>query len=663
MNDTVRVRIHGCNDKVGTTKSEWAKKNKGLSDFLVPEHNQLYIKLLQYEGKYFHAKGIGIEEVEQYSNEDTEDWIHKMTNRKIAKHGFQSGMMLFVDETKVKRYYQKVTGNYRVPSSFGGVVFQVNKNAGYIDFEFSIPKYLYGHSLCEFVPQPKSRTAMKEFQRIYDLDFQLSLAYDRFMKFLDKFFLDLCHMFELDTLLNNKYIEVRRLDFCKNQYFKDKEISLDYLSHLNSINIRRYKNNAKITKEYGTGLSYSKADGSYFKIYHKGTEYIKADGGDLKKHEHINADYIASQELDKKIAAVYTENKNFIKYLFNKRTKGEDVVIDPDLRKRLKETVNEVYKMQPFKTDFLKSEMDKILRYESSFRTSYFTQVYKRGIFRRKDRMHRMSMIKYNETKKKYDSRYLEFGEKVVFKEKRNHDMMNGYLNRDCHFMLETNVMIKNYEQKSYMNYDATKDYYKIEPYRLNGTILQGKDIGTFSKQLFIELYKSFFTEVKYYQVKDVSNFDDLLTKVRKYNINAVENARKYNESNSHLVRNYNASLPVINGLKVGKVVKHATDLLKQSEILEKGFKKVSVMQITTILKLMDDDGLSLKQVFVKLGFTANQRSRWRKELKIFGVFDQTIMRAKKVDTRLDFRDYYQNAGHRNKINDWFVNKEFQRYG
>ncbi len=631
-----------------------------MSDFLVPEHNQLYIKMLEFEGKYFHLKAQGVEHVESNSELHTEEWLYNYTNKQKSKHGFESGMMVVVDETKVKKFFLKVNGNYRVPSSFGAVTFNINKNAGYVDFEFSIPKYLYGHSLAEFIPQPKSKTALRNFDKIHQVDHQFALLWDRLMAFIDRFFLDLCHRFELDTLLNKKYVEITRIDFVKNQYFENKQASLDYLRHLQAINVRRYSNNAKVASEYDTSLTYKKSDGSYFKVYHKGTEYISSKYGDLKKHEEINSMYLERQEMPKDIGNVYTEKKKFIQFLFNKKTKGEDVVIDAELRARIKETVNWIYEQLPFKTDFLKGEMDKVLRYESSLTNAYFTQLYKRKLFRRKDSMHRMAMIKYSETKKKYDARYEDFGERVVFKEKRNHDMVNRWLNRKCHFMLETNTMLKNYEERSYMNYDATTDYYNIEPYPISETILKGKDVATFSPELFKLLFKSFWSEYRYYQVEKVENFDDMLTKVKDYNEKAVKNADAYNERNSLMVRVHNAK--VNSGEILGKKVKKATQLLTQKEIMEKGFKKVSVMHMVTILRMLEK-GMSLKQVFVKLGFSANQRSRFRKDLKLFNITEQSVMRPKAIKTSMDFRDYYHLAGHRNKIEKFFVTKEMQRYG
>ncbi|WP_036385050.1 hypothetical protein [Muricauda sp. MAR_2010_75] len=662
MQDTVRIRIHGCNDKVSKEKRFVNKEVRKISDFLVPEHNQLYISMLEYEGKYFHLKADGNETIESISPDDKEDWVHKMTNKKWGKHGFESGMMVIVDENKVKKFYKRFHGSYRVPSSFGGVTFSINKNAGYIDFELSIPKYLFGHSLAQFVPQPKSTFAIRNFERLHDVWFHFDHLYDRFMKFLDRFFMDLCYKFKLDTELNKKYIEVLRVDFCFNQFFKTAEDANEYHAHQQDMNVRRYKNNANVAKEYGTSLTYSKADGCFFKIYNKGAEYVSSKFGDLKKHEEINYNYLDAQKLPQRLGAFYAEEKGILKYVLNKATKKEKINLDPGIKDKIDLPLKEIYDMLPFKTVFLKDAMDRVLRYESSIKNTYMSSLYKRYLFRRKDAMHRVAMVKYLETKKKYDSRYEAFQDDVTFKEKRNFDAMNNYMSRGCHFMLETNTMLKNYEQNAYPNYDAVSDFYKIEPWPLSQTILSGKDIATFSPELFRLMFKSFWKEVKYYQVENVSNFDDLVTRIKQYNRDAVKNANAYNEMNGSKVMVHNANFKDGRPVVPFRKVKKATQLLTQKEMVEKGFKKVSVMHMVTILRELEK-GKKLRQIFVKLGFSANQRSRFRKDLEIFGINDRSVMQPKKIDTNIDFRDYYAFAGHRNNVDKFYTKPQMSKYG
>jgi len=140
-------------------------------------------------------------------------------------------------------------------------------------------------------------------------------------------------------LPNKKYIEIRRLDICYNQYFPTKSDALAYLDQQKKLSLKRRKKQKHIkeTNNYTTTLAFTASNNSYFKIYHKGSEYSKSDG-DLKKHLELNKEFIDNLNLKEKYQKIYEKHQKEIWGLFQAKGKDEVFVIRDETKEKIKET-------------------------------------------------------------------------------------------------------------------------------------------------------------------------------------------------------------------------------------------------------------------------------------------------------------------------------------
>lgn len=662
MIDTLKLRIHGINDIKRDLGSEIKVTNGYGTLFAVPEHNDLYKALLKYKGKYFYASTVVSQEKYEKSERDTDDFLTMENSRLVHEHLQTRNVMRFVDEDKVKEVNMSINGSYRVPSSFNGVTFRINESAGFIDFEFSVPKYLYGHSLAEFIPQINSELYERNFFQAFSWGFQQKHLFERLNKFIDIFISDICNHFKLELLLNKRYIEIVRLDLCFNQFFDNKNDALRYLEHLRKINHKRHRENQKAPEQYDTSIAYMQSNGCYFKIYHKGTEYSFSQHGDMKKHISENEKFMdkilkrmlkkAYAKSDEKLVTALKKIRNGGKFKDSKEEakayRAEMIKIMQEMAKGTFSRDNydeatirfakKLYKIMPYKVDFFKKEMDKVLRYEVSLRSAWFTYYYKNKLFRRKDEIHNNAYYKYRLTKNAMHRRSAKSTPTGL--ELRNYKAMNNYLSRTVHLMVETGTLLKRFEKYANIDFNSAKQHYKISSFGLKHTILHDKDIGTFNNDILKGAVFHFKKLVDEYQVMEITPDDDLERRITAYNLQVEQNVKQYNEKNHYKIYNDNGKQRTRGRLLVTEPVQ----LLTQKEKVELDLKKVRPLVLVSISRKMKE-GKSLREIRKDLNVSASQWSRYKRDLHKFGIEDRTRVEPNPIVTYRDWSKVYTLLG------------------
>jgi hypothetical protein len=186
-----------------------------------------------------------------------------------------------------------------VPSSNYQLLYKYNVVEGYVEFEFSIPKYLYGTNILQFI-------------RYYGQDSETQYSYlMNFIKtFIDKMTYDVIDM---------RDVSIRRIDLCYNQMFACKYDALRYLDEQKGLQVKYARSTKNDYRNYETSLQYTTKRYS-FKIYHKGTEFAKHDKLKLADSnptgEHID---VLQESADRTLRYEVTIRKAQIDYLFRER--------------------------------------------------------------------------------------------------------------------------------------------------------------------------------------------------------------------------------------------------------------------------------------------------------------------------------------------------------
>jgi hypothetical protein len=170
-----------------------------------------------------------------------------------------------------------------LPSWHYDVAYSINFARDFIDFNVSIPKYLYRTNVFQFVPH------------YFDDDFSLvygnkisergKASYDRLLRWLNTF----CET-KLDGLVDWQCVQIARIDLCFNKLFDSKEAALDYMKDLKKIKKKHSRESKVFTDGNYFGLYYVHDDYT-FKIYHKGSEFKVHDRSELKK-QGVSSDKI-----------------------------------------------------------------------------------------------------------------------------------------------------------------------------------------------------------------------------------------------------------------------------------------------------------------------------------------------------------------------------------
>ncbi|MBK3518242.1 phage/plasmid replication domain-containing protein [Carboxylicivirga marina] len=387
---------------------------------------------------------------------------------------------------QVKQMHYSDTGNtfsiYRnktLTSSHYYLAYSIRVDRDFVEMNFSIPKYVYGTNIMQFVPH-KHEEHNYNNDDLDSLEFNVEKTYERLMAFIDSFINDWFKGIEIA----NEDIEIARLDICYNQYFKSEEDSLKYLDYQKRIKKKYLKRTTKNKVDWGTSIFIS--NGRYAaKIYHKGSEY-KSSKGERKHHLAMN--------------------KKLGKEHFEVESKYKDGIM---IREGLEDTAN------------------RILRYEITFKNSYISYLYKKNLFAKdcprwnqaqKDFKEVDKVVKkINERRLKGESIYqLETELRRLSPEKRVHHKIYGkILNRSNSFRLAISERDRQDNESLELCLKDDKGNFNLP-----------KD-ALFSKEVLDEMFKVFLNFKEEFRISSMDKFTDTTKRIIAYN----KDVEKYNKN------------------------------------------------------------------------------------------------------------------------------------
>ena len=440
-----------------------------------------------------------------------------------------------------------------------------------IDFNFSIPKYLYGSNIIQFVPHITDRKNIHSRSDLENFEYIQSITFQRLMAFLNDFLVKLKYQRvefgkTVTYQIDRKDVEIVRLDLCFNQYFDNENDAMDYLKYQKRVKKSYIRDTSKNKTDWGSSI-FLQTNTYVAKIYHKGKEYSSTTG-ERKHHEQIN--------------------KNARKEIFPVHT--------------------------------LQAEADKILRYEISFKNGYISRIYKKKVFRKKDAFHKSIKAAYK-LKKSIDSKIdtmekdlkrmlsvtVSIDERDVIFEKyqaemkslklelfapldylKNYQvkikgmknetmtvkqgamMYNQILNQSNLFMLDVTPTAQVYNEKT-----VRLDYDKMGCVRLNKE-------AKFDKKLFSEMVEVFKEFIDQFQLGERLQLDQVGLNIQSYNkhveaINDLIPTQKIREGPlariAALMEHYTIDEMVANGI-ISRRTKY--DIIKKLELIN--FHKGSIL-------------------------------------------------------------------------------------
>jgi len=154
------------------------------------------------------------------------------------------------------------------------MAYKIDYENNHIDFNLSIPKYLYGTNVLQYLTNSPAINFIYTFHKTIETNINESYRY--LLTFIKRFFDR--EFTSYQVFLEN--IEIRRIDICFNQLHPTKEDALKFLEYQSKIK-KPFEREHRPNYDGGT-ISIVHKDYS-FKIYHKGLEFEKHDARELRK--------------------------------------------------------------------------------------------------------------------------------------------------------------------------------------------------------------------------------------------------------------------------------------------------------------------------------------------------------------------------------------------
>lgn len=424
---------------------------------------------------------------------DKEEYMgktNKIRMNEYASHAFDS----------MKRVRSKIYGGFPAPSYHYDILWFEMVDC--IQFQVSIPKYLFGHNIAQFVPSPDHKLFTKHgYGKMKDVEFQARIAYGRMLAFIKRFFEENF----IDIPVDYEKIELRRFDICFNQYFNSKDDALRYLE----LQKRVVKNYVREGSSYGqhewTSCNYQTAFYG-LKIYHKGSEFRKHDKKRLM-------DY--NKQIAEGLTAGLKKNK---------------------------------WAISSFDVEYLQDNADRILRYELSIDTKGMSYFFKRYVFKKDDPDWRNMMKDFNYWKNiienplpESDEEYRARDEQWRKLEKRLEKAKAKGLDHK-RILIERQMELYKAERsgnRRLVTKDAMILYkdmqrflgkrHEFYPFR---KVINKKEIGNFhsyrfqhvkkqafSRKLFMHVFGRLWSDFNAFQIKQMPTLDEMMDALRTHNM------------------------------------------------------------------------------------------------------------------------------------------------
>ncbi|WP_422004874.1 phage/plasmid replication domain-containing protein [Roseivirga pacifica] len=202
---------------------------------------------------------------------------------------------------------EKTHTNY-LKSSHYNLAYRIVYIHDYIEFNFSIPKYVFGTNIIHYNTSPNSKKF--QFYKHSTIEHNLAEMYDRFIRFIKKFFTT-----EFGEIpINLALVELNRLDICYNQMFQTKHDALAYMKELRNVR-KKWSRDTTNALTWETSMMH-KVNGRYsIKCYHKGSEFKKNDYQKLKDKPQFDVEYY-QKFADRILRYEFTIFNGYLSYLY-----------------------------------------------------------------------------------------------------------------------------------------------------------------------------------------------------------------------------------------------------------------------------------------------------------------------------------------------------------
>ncbi|WP_430814640.1 phage/plasmid replication domain-containing protein [Carboxylicivirga sp. RSCT41] len=390
----------------------------------------------------------------------------------------QIRQIYYSDTDKTYTLYRNKT----LTSSHYYLGYRISLDKDFVEFNFSIPKYLYGTNLKQFVPHKEEGQNYKDGE-LDSFEFNMNITYERLIQFIR----DFIKKWFKGEIISELDVEIVRLDICYNQIFNTKEDALKYLEYQKKIKKKYLKATSKNKTDWGTSI-FLQTDRYAAKIYHKGSEYSSKDG-ERKHHLQVN------KKLGKEQFPIQS------KY-------------DKDFGHMLSEG--------------LQDYSDRILRYEISYKNAYMSALYKKFLFapscpifkqlerdfktvkalQRKidtarEKTTKITAIKYDQFELEAFENQLRDLPKLV---KSNSKLYESILNKRNSFRLQITPQEK--DENAFLEYCGKDE---------KGKLMIPKT-ALFSKELLDEMFKVFVDFKDQFRIESLEKFTDVTKRVINYN-------------------------------------------------------------------------------------------------------------------------------------------------
>ncbi len=371
--------------------------------------------------------------------------------------------------------------NKILTSSHYYLAYRIDMRRDFIDFNFSIPKYLYGTNIKQFVPHQDDHYYSEHFK--WDKTC-VEVTYQRLMSFLTEFFYEVFGENQIDDM----DVEINRIDLCYNQIFDTKEEALRYLDYQKRIRKKYLPEHSKNKHSYDTSV-FLKTERYTAKIYHKGSEYTSSNG-EIGRHRKINEE---QQEEKFPVDNKFDEEGNVIR-------------------------------------EGLHSIADRILRYEISFRSSYMAHLHKKHLYAKHCSMFQEMKKVHTEVKQVYDKCMREAKKELTIDyldPKEEKAIINKYMKPFYEYDKHKVRTYKDFEsimsqRMKFMLRLPESDHKDNETIRFFDRDSRGNPKiarhAMFSKDLFQILASEFVDFMEQFQVNDELKFEEIDLKIMEYN-------------------------------------------------------------------------------------------------------------------------------------------------